>query len=271
MRNELQDPAPVEPTGDSPSATAAHGASGAASDATRSDPASDAALPSTAAAAAAPAQSEVPAVVADAVPIADPLVELQSQLTKTKDSWIRAAADLENYRRRARRDQLEAVQRAENEVVLLFLPVMDNLERALGHAAQASAEGQQGALLEGLRMVERQFLGVLARCGIEAQQTVGSPFDPQRHEAIQQQPTEQPAGTVVAELQKGYLRQGRLVRPAMVVVSSGPPAGAVPAAGVETGAEAAAEPSAEARAAVDSRGAAAPDGAVEDAGARAGD
>ncbi|MBK6846669.1 MAG: nucleotide exchange factor GrpE [Proteobacteria bacterium] len=177
-------------------------------------------------------------VVAAAEAPADALAALQQQLTKTKDSWLRAAADLENHKRRARRDQLEAVQRAENDVVLLFLPVMDNVERAIEHAVQAGGEAQPNALLEGIRMVERQFLAVLARCGIEAQQPVGEPFDPQRHEAIQQQPSEQPAGTVVAELQKGYSRNGRLVRPALVVVSSGPAAVTVPAAGDSAGAAA---------------------------------
>ncbi|MBK8480110.1 MAG: nucleotide exchange factor GrpE [Proteobacteria bacterium] len=171
-----------------------------------------------------PALSDAAAAAAEAAPqaAADPLAALQQQLTKTKDSWLRAAADLENYRRRARRDQLDAVRRAENEVVLLFLPVMDNVERAIGHALQAGGEANTGALLEGVRMVERQFAGVLARFAIEAQSTVGQPFDPQHHEAIQQQPSEQPPGTVVGELQKGYLRDGRLVRPALVVVSSGP-------------------------------------------------
>ncbi len=97
-----------------------------------------------------------------------------------------------------------------------FLPVIDNLERALSHAEPASG------LLEGVSMVHKQVLAVLERFGVTPFDSVGQPFDPERHEAIQQAASELPPGTVCQEAQRGYLRGDRLVRPAMVVVSVGP-------------------------------------------------
>jgi molecular chaperone GrpE len=107
------------------------------------------------------------------------------------------------------------------------LPTFDNLERAAGHA-QASPDVK--ALAEGLNMVIRQFQDTLASLGIERVVSVGKPFDPAEHEAVQHVHSDEvPPGAVVQELQGGYRWQGRLMRPALVVVSKAPaPAAAAP-------------------------------------------
>lgn len=146
------------------------------------------------------------------------IAELQARAQQSHERMLRVAADFDNYKRRARKELSEARQQAENSVVVDFLPVVDNLERALAHASDSAAEG----LVDGVRMVLKQFMQTLARYDIEPIESVGSPFDPEFHEAIQQVPSEEPKGVVVSELQRGYRRGGRLVRPAMVVVSRGP-------------------------------------------------
>jgi len=138
---------------------------------------------------------------------------------KTQDRLLRTAADFENFKKRSRRDLLDRTKQAEDRVVLDFLPIVDNLERALAHA-----EGQGDAgLMDGVKMVHKQFLSTLERFGISAFNSQGQAFDPAFHEAVQQVHSDEPAGVICHELQKGYKRNenDRLVRPAMVVVSRG--------------------------------------------------
>ena len=125
-----------------------------------------------------------------------------------------------------------------------MLPVIDNLERAVSHAQSTEAEATK-SIVEGVNLVLRQFQQALERHNVKAVEAVGKPFDPAIHEAVSQAPsTEHPPGTVVAALQTGYMMEGRLLRPALVVVSIAAPAAAEPepAAG---GADEAAEPPAE--------------------------
>lgn len=148
---------------------------------------------------------------------ADPLAEARAEAAKMKDQWIRTAADFDNFRKRARRE-LEDVRKAGKEDLLKeFLPVFDNLERAIQSAQRAQ---EVKAVAEGLNMILRQYLDTLGRAGISKVPTVGSQFDPSVHEAIQQVESDEHApGTVVAEVQPGYVQGERLVRAAMVVVA----------------------------------------------------
>jgi len=151
---------------------------------------------------------------------------LQRERDENRDRLLRMAAEFDNYKKRSKRDATESVRRAEDRVVQEFLPVIDNLERALAHA---EGETETVALLDGVRMVHKQFLSTLERYEIKPFDSVGQPFNPELHEAIQQMASDQPAGAVCHELQRGYLRGDRLVRPALVVVSKGP--GEAPTAG----------------------------------------
>src|SRR5262249_17606127 len=147
----------------------------------------------------------------------DSLAEARAEATRMKEQWIRTAADFDNFRKRSRRE-LEDVRRAGKEELLKeFLPVFDNLERAIQSAHRAT---DMKAVGDGLQMVLRQYVDTLARGGITKVPSVGAQFDPAHHEAIQQVETNDHApGTVVAEVQPGYMQGDRLVRAAMVVVA----------------------------------------------------
>jgi molecular chaperone GrpE len=162
----------------------------------------------------------------------DPVEVLKEQVAKLeqekKDNWekfLRSAADLENFRRRAKRDLDDAKAEAKTRVLKEMLPVVDNLERALQHAEESVKSADLGPMIDGVRLVLRQFTAAFERCDVVAVEAQGKPFDPNLHEAISQQETaEQPPGTVVNVLQRGYKLGDRLLRPALVVVAKAPPA-----------------------------------------------
>lgn len=134
------------------------------------------------------------------------------------DKYLRATADMENLRRRTKRDIDDAKADTKSRVLKEMLPVVDNLERALEHAEKS--EGEPQAILEGVRLVLRQFTQAFERIDVTPVEAIGTAFDPNLHEAISQIETaEHPAGTVVTVLQKGYRVGERLLRPAMVVVA----------------------------------------------------
>ncbi len=151
----------------------------------------------------------------------DPLAEARAEAAKMKEQWLRSAADFDNFRKRARKEIEDARRGGREDLLRAVLPVFDNLERAI-QSAQRSSEVK--AVADGLAMVQRQFIDALGREGIARVQTVGQPFDPSVHEAIQQVETsDHPAGTVLAEVQAGYVQGERLVRAAMVVVAKAKP------------------------------------------------
>ncbi|MEM6960274.1 MAG: nucleotide exchange factor GrpE [Myxococcota bacterium] len=157
--------------------------------------------------------------------------ELKQERDRLKEQWLRAAADLENYRRRAKKDLEEAFKRAREDVVREILPLFDNLERALGAAENAT---DVEAILDGVRMVLKQFEDVGGRIGLERVVTSQCRFDPNCHDAVQQvESAEHEPGTIVSELVPGYHFGGRLLRAAMVVVSKAPAKPAEPAEVVE--------------------------------------
>jgi molecular chaperone GrpE len=134
-----------------------------------------------------------------------------------KDAWLRTAADFDNFRKRSRKEMDDARRGGREDLLRAVLPVFDNLERAI-QSAQRSSDVK--AMADGLSMVQRQFVEALSREGIARVPTVGQPFDPSVHEAIQQVETSDHApGTVLAEVQPGYMQGDRLMRAAMVVVA----------------------------------------------------
>ena len=150
-------------------------------------------------------------------PTPDPLAEARAEATKMKEAWLRAAADFDNFRKRSRKELEDARRSGREDLLRAVLPVFDNLERAI-QSAQRTSEVK--AVSDGLGMVQRQFVEALGREGITRVPTVGQPFDPGVHEAIQQVETADHApGTVLAEVQAGYTQGERLVRAAMVVVA----------------------------------------------------
>jgi molecular chaperone GrpE len=154
----------------------------------------------------------------------DPLQEAEGKLAALKDQLLRTAADFDNFRKRTRREAEEAREAGRESMLKDLLPVFDNLERAL---AASGAATDVKSFASGIDMVTRQFSETLAKSGIERVKSVGEPFDPAVHEAIQHLETsDQKPGHVVAEVQGGYRSSQRLLRPALVVVAKLPVASA---------------------------------------------
>lgn len=154
------------------------------------------------------------------------IAAVQQARASDRDRLLRMAAEHDNFKKRSKRDTRDSVKRAEERVVLEFLPVVDNLERALAHSDPECGEAAVAGLADGVRMVHKQFLTTLEKYDIRPFESVGQAFAPERHEAVQQMPSVEPAFAVCKELQKGYLRGDHLVRPALVIVSTGPAAAA---------------------------------------------
>lgn len=144
--------------------------------------------------------------------------ETQKKLEDVHDRWVRAVADLENYRKRAQREREDVQKFGVEKLVKDLLPVIDNLDRALAAAAA------DDPLVAGVKLVRASFEQVLGRHGVKAFSAMGQPFDPARHEALMNVPTAEAApGTVVVEHARGFTLHDRLVRPAMVGVAVAPP------------------------------------------------
>jgi molecular chaperone GrpE len=129
---------------------------------------------------------------------------------------LRLQADFDNFRRRSQKEREELADIITESVVVKFLPILDNMERALGTAKQAGAEAQLAA---GVEMIHRQMEDILGKLNVTPIPARGETFDPQRHEAIMQvADSEKADDTIVDELQKGYQLKGRIIRPSMVRV-----------------------------------------------------
>jgi len=134
--------------------------------------------------------------------------------------WLMALADLDNYRRRVRKEADEARRFAVLPLAEDLLPALDNLHRAL-EAANSATDVTQ--LVQGVQMVARQFDEVLARHQVVPIEALGRPFDPNLHQALQQLPSaDKPPMTVLSEYQRGYQMHDRVIRPSTVVVASAP-------------------------------------------------
>ena len=159
--------------------------------------------------------TERPDAFDDAGESQDPLAQAQGERDRYLDMAKRAQADFENYRKRAAKETAAAGQRARGDLVRELIPVVDNLERALGSAA----EGEQH-LAEGVRLVHADLINVLERNGVEQFDPQGEPFDPSFHEALSTRSQDGAGpGVVLDVVEKGYRTNGTVLRPARVVVS----------------------------------------------------
>jgi len=156
--------------------------------------------------------------------------ETMERLKEEHDRHLRAAADLDNYKKRAQKEREDVQKYGVERLLKDLIPILDNLERAL----QAAAEDDP--LSGGVRLVLRTLEETLGRHGVKAFSALGQPFDPRLHEALMQVATsDRPAGTVVLEHGRGFLLHDRLVRPAMVGVAIAPAQGEAASAAGETG------------------------------------
>jgi molecular chaperone GrpE len=155
------------------------------------------------------------------------LDDLQARAAKAdeyKDNWVRTAADLENFKKRATRERIEAAQFANASLLQKLIPILDNFEMAQT-AAQTAQGDKLASLQSGIAMIQQQLKSALLETGLEEIDAAGKLFDPTLHEAVSQQETaDVPEGHVVQQLRKGYKLRDRLLRPATVIVAKSPAA-----------------------------------------------
>jgi molecular chaperone GrpE len=166
------------------------------------------------------AEPETPAQPQEVAGLEKALKEKTREAEENYERLLRLAAEMENLKKRQERERADLLQFANENLIKELLPVVDNLELALDHGRQLEAPAP---LLEGLELVQQGFLKALAKFGVTPLKAVGQTFDPAFHNAVmQEEAPEIPDRTVLKELQKGYLLQNRLIRPAMVVVARNP-------------------------------------------------
>ncbi|CAB5035880.1 unannotated protein [freshwater metagenome] len=167
------------------------------------------------------AQAEV--VEGDAVTSEEAAVEVEPAVEAEpdyKDQWIRSVAELDNVRKRARRDGAQSEQRGVARLARELLPALDNLDRAI-KAAEAHPESSNPELIGGIELVQQELLAAFSRAGIVRDTALGEAFNPHQHEAVAQQPAEgQAAGTVIEVYEHGYLLGDEVLRAAKVVVAA---------------------------------------------------
>lgn len=147
----------------------------------------------------------------------DPLAIAQEESAELKDKLLRAHAEMDNLRKRTAREIEDARKFAVEKFSSALLEVVDNLERAL-----AVEEGNEAGLREGVKLTFDAWNNIMDRFELKRIDAIGEAFDPHLHEALSQMPSDEPEGTVIAQHVAGYTLHGRLIRPARVLVSSGP-------------------------------------------------
>jgi len=145
--------------------------------------------------------------------------ELEASLAEARDKYLRLAADFDNFKKRARQDQLELIQHASAELIGRLLPGLDDLHKAIDH----EPAGIDEAWVKGLELSVKKLEEALRAHGLEPIDAVGAHFDPKVHEAIgHEESSEQPEDTVLAELRRGYKIRDRVLRPALVKLARPP-------------------------------------------------
>ena len=154
---------------------------------------------------------------AEELSLEEQLAQAQAEAADYKDRWMRSQAEFANARKRMDKQRADAYTNAKADIVLKLLPALDDFERALANAPEAIRED---SWYEGIELVEKKLQMVLEGLNVSPVAAVGEPFDPNWHEAISQEPSEEhESGVVSRELQKGYKIGDRVIRPSLVVVS----------------------------------------------------
>ncbi len=150
----------------------------------------------------------------------DPMAGLQADLARFRDLALRSQADFENYKKRSAREKEQAIKYANSSLLERLVSIIDNFELGL---AAAKEQGEQSPIYSGMVLVQKQLNDLLAENGLQPIEAEGRRFDPNVHEAIAHEPSDQvPEGIVLRQTRRGYRFKDRLLRPAKVVVSSGP-------------------------------------------------
>jgi molecular chaperone GrpE len=165
-------------------------------------------------------EEDSPATEADSSVHEELASKAEEEYKALNNKYLRLAAEFENYKRLSQRDQREQIRFGNEQLLKELLPVVDNMERAI-KAARTNAG--DSALVQGVELTLKQLSGILAKFGVQAVETTGQDFDPSAHQAVSYGPSNDvPANKVLDEFQKGYRLHDRILRAAMVSVSSGP-------------------------------------------------
>jgi molecular chaperone GrpE len=150
----------------------------------------------------------------------DPMAGLQADLDRFRDLASRSQADFENYKKRAAREKEDAIKYANSTLLERLVGIIDNFELGL---AAAKEQGADSPIYSGMVLVQKQLNDLLAENGLQPIEAKGKTFDPNLHEAIAHESSDQiPEGLVLRQVRRGYRFKDRLLRPSRVVVSSGP-------------------------------------------------
>lgn len=162
-------------------------------------------------------QPELPEEASELAKLREQIVAKERECEENYDRYVRQLAELDNFRKRTKREKDDAIRFANEALIRDLLPVVDNLERAVAHS---KGGGNGRPLVEGVEMVLKGLLDALTKHGLIQVSAVGEPFDPAKHEAMAQLTSDSYApNTVVEEHHKGYLLGDRLLRPALVTVA----------------------------------------------------
>jgi len=168
----------------------------------------------------APDASQIAASTSDQSEADDSTDGLQADLDRFRDLALRSQADFENYKKRAAREKEDAMKYANKSLLERLIPIVDNFELGL---SAARAEAEESPIYSGMSLVLKQLNDFLTENGLQPIEAEGQTFDPNLHEAIANEPSEEvPEGKVIRQTRRGYRLRDRLLRPSTVVVSSGP-------------------------------------------------
>lgn len=145
-----------------------------------------------------------------------PLEKAEESIANLTDRLMRTAAEFDNFKKRSAREKDEVYSNAVCDTAAKILPVLDNLDRAI---IASEESGEAGSVLDGIKMIKKQFDEALASIGVEPIEAVGQEFDPERHNAVMTAESDEKENTVLEEFMKGYIYKDKVVRHSMVKVS----------------------------------------------------
>ncbi|NQU18097.1 MAG: nucleotide exchange factor GrpE [Candidatus Saganbacteria bacterium] len=146
----------------------------------------------------------------------EPIIHNKNQ--EHQNTLLRTLADFENYKKRVQNEKESLVKFSNQMLICDLLPVLDNFERAL---VETEKQGGHEEIIKGLSLIKKQMEDIFTKFGVKKVEALGKPFDPHFHQAVQKVESDKPENQIVEEMQKGYILNGRLIRPAMVIISKG--------------------------------------------------
>ena len=157
----------------------------------------------------------LPLQKSEAESLKEQLIEKDRSIEEQKNKYLRALADLDNYKKRVSLEKDELIKYSNELLIKELLPALDGFAKALDFAKKTDSED----LMKGIALIKKQVEDALTKFGVKEILSVGKPFDPNLHEAILMKESEKETGIILEEMQKGYTMHERLLRPAMVIVS----------------------------------------------------